>query len=142
MNWKANDNNRACKISEYVKQHFIPDYMVCYKTLLRRAQVWIFTENNYGDFESFVKETERTYDEPIYENLRDLYPGYQLPCQGDSGSGNWMKREDMKPMKHVLVGIHSLGASGKCGFGFSMMEKINNVYNMNWIKSHLDLNNP
>ena len=138
MNWKANDDNRECNIDKYVLQHFLPDYMVCYKTLLRPAEVWIFTENEHDKFESFVRETEKIYDEPA-RFWRDLYPGYQLPCKGDSGSGNWMKRDDMENMKHVLVGIVSFGDPGKCGWGYGFMEKINNAYNMDWIKSHLEL---
>ena len=50
-----------------------------------------------------------------------------------------MKRDDMEKMKHVLIGIHSFGDEGKCGFRFTFMEKINNAYNMDWIKSHLEL---
>ena len=116
MTWKANDNNVLCPINKYALQHFIPDYMVCYKTLLRPAEVWIFTENEPDKFESFVRETEDIYDVPIDKSLQDLYTGYQLPCRGDSGSGNWMKRDDMENMKHVLVGIHSSGEARKCGF--------------------------
>ena len=141
MNWKANHNNWLCKVDKYVLQHFIPDYMVCYKTLLRPAEVWVFEENEHDEFESFVRETEEIYDELIF--ITDLLPGYQLPCAGDSGSGNWMKRDDMENIKHVLVGISSFSASGVnthfCGLVYAFMEKINNADNMDWIKSHLEL---
>ena len=137
MNWKANHNNWLCKVDKYVLQHFIPDYMVCYKTLLRPAEVWVFTEYEHDKFESFVRETEQI------SFKRDLYPGYQLPCSGDSGAGNWMKRDDLENIKHVLVGIHSFGAQGVntdfCGLKYAFMEKINNADNMDWIKSHLEL---
>ena len=89
-------------------------------------------------FESFVKGPENIYDEHIELYEENENSGYQMPCEEDSGSGNWVKRLDfVLGIKYVLVGINSIG-SKKCG-NFALMEKINNEVSNNWIKTHLEL---
>ena len=125
MIWRLDNRNRGCRVSQEVKTSLLPDYIVCYKPFLQPADVWTFKENDRMHFESVVKDPEKIYDEPIHWYEEDQFSGYQLPCRGDSGAGNWVKRLDfVLGYKYVLVGIHSIG-SGACG-KFAMMEKINN----------------
>ena len=134
MKWKLDDPQICRGIHELALLNFLPDFMVCVKTLLNPAEVWTFNENENMEFHNFQIGTEDLWEKPIGEFESKDHGGYQLPCKGDSGSGNWIQRGSDK--KHVLVGIVSFGHY--CG-GTLLMEKINNIDNMAWIKSHLDL---
>lgn len=137
MTWILDDVSQThCRGSRYAIENFQPDYIVCVKSLLKPAKVWIFNENENMEFDRFEIETENIYDEHIglFEEAENS--GYQLQCRGDSGSGHWIQRE-AGDMKHVLVGIFT--RTFACGWG-AKIEKINNKGNIKWIKSHLKLN--
>ena len=140
MKWKLDDPlNIACRdVEQLTLLFYLPDYMVCFKSLLYPAEVWIFNENENMEFRNYQIQTEDLWKEPIGEFESKDHGGYQLPNKGDSGSGNWIQR--MSDKKHVLVGIVSFTSSkdAYCG-GNAFMEKINNVDSMAWIKAHLDL---
>ena len=137
MKWKLDDPlNIACRdVEQLTLLFYLPEYMVCFKSLLYPAKVWIFNENENMEFRNYQIETEDIWEEPIGAFESKDHGGYQLPCLGDSGSGNWIQRSSDK--KHVLVGLASF-TSRYCGAN-AFMEKINNVDSMAWIKSHLNL---
>ena len=139
MTWKLDDpQNLHCRtdfIHDLAFDLFLPDFLVCVKTLLHPATVWTFNENENMEIHDYAVEPEDLWVEDIEASERKNHGGYQLPCEGDSGSGHWIQRAN--DAKHVLVGITSFGVN--CG-ARTLMEKINNIDNMEWIKSHLDLN--
>ena len=138
MNWKIDNENVGCRLPSYAKSNFLPDYMVCHKPLLETTEVWTFYEKIlHKPFDRFERETESVYNEPIGIHEANEHSGYQLPCEGDSGSGNWAQQNGGS-FKYVLVGINAVGST-VCGW-YSVMEKINNQASVNWIKKHIELN--
>ena len=90
------------------------DYYLCISSILPKTSVFMFERGGWDKLKFLDADREAiedSFDATNKYTEEDL--GFQLPCEGDSGSGHWMYNSIQD--KRVLVAITSHSTHKYCG---------------------------